>query len=187
MKDMNVNIEIEFKSLINKEKYDTLLKTFNLENNIFKHTNYYFDTKNQDLNKQKIVLRIRHREKGSYKLTLKSQSDYESYEYHVFLEEETALKIIKDGFNTKEYFEQINYDVLFVASLDNYRSKTPYEEGTLFIDYCEYCGNTDYEIEYEVNHYEKGLNAWELLIKKYDIKVLPLKRKSERALTCIID
>jgi len=186
MANLNRNIEIEFKTKINKDTYNKLLHTFNLENNVFKHTNYYFDNNDLTLNKERIVLRIRVKDDTSYKLTLKSQSEYESYEYHVFLEKDEALKMIEEGFNTKKYFDTYDYDVKFIVSLDNFRAKTPYEGGTLFIDYSEYCGNTDYELEYEVNHYEKGLIAWEELIKNYNIEVLSLKRKSERALTCLI-
>ena len=186
MNDLNRNIEIEFKSKIDKDTYLKLLHHFNLENNVFKHINYYFDTDNLDLNKKEIVLRIRQKGEDSFKLTLKSQSEYEAYEYHVFLEKNDALNIIENGFNTKKYFDAFDYDVKFIILLDNYRAKTPFDGGTLFIDYSEYCGNTDYEIEYEVNHYEKGMIAWDELLSNFKIEIKPLKRKSERALTCLI-
>ena len=89
-------------------------------------------------------------------------------------------------YNTKKYFDAFDYDVKFIILLDNYRAKTPFDGGTLFIDYSEYCGNTDYEIEYEVNHYEKGMIAWDELLSNFKIEIKPLKRKSERALTCLI-
>ena len=57
---MTVNKEIEFKTLITKEQYEKLLKDFNLENNIFTQTNYYFDTEDAKLLQEKTVLRIRH-------------------------------------------------------------------------------------------------------------------------------
>ena len=63
---MTVNKEIEFKTFITKEKNEELLKYFNLENNIFSQTNYYFDTEDNKLMSEKTVLRIR--QKGcSYK------------------------------------------------------------------------------------------------------------------------
>ena len=36
---MIVNKEIEFKTFITKEKYDQLIREFNLENNVFAQTN----------------------------------------------------------------------------------------------------------------------------------------------------
>ena len=70
---MTVNKEIEFKTFITKEKYEELLKYFNLENNIFSQTNYYFDTEDNKLMSEKTVLRIR--QKGcSYKLTKKTRA-----------------------------------------------------------------------------------------------------------------
>ena len=46
---MNKNKEIEFKTFISKETYDTLLEEFNLATNIFPQTNYYFDTEDTKL------------------------------------------------------------------------------------------------------------------------------------------
>ena len=70
---MTVNKEIEFKTLITKEQYEKLLKDFNLENNIFTQTNYYFDTEDAKLLQEKTVLRIRHKN-NSYKLTKKTRA-----------------------------------------------------------------------------------------------------------------
>ncbi|MBN3491183.1 CYTH domain-containing protein [Acholeplasma equirhinis] len=64
-----MNVEIEFKTQINKEKYDELIQAFDLENNVFKQTNYYFDTKDLELNHKSMVLRIRQKRENSFKLT----------------------------------------------------------------------------------------------------------------------
>ncbi|VEU83203.1 CYTH domain-containing protein [Acholeplasma hippikon] len=183
---MNMNIEIEFKTKIDKEKYEELLKEFSLEENVFKQTNYYFDTNNLDLNNKKMVLRIRQKRENQFKLTLKSQSEQSSFEYHVLLTEEQAKEMIKSGFHTKDFFDQIDFFVNFQTSLDNYRASTPYEVGTLFFDRNEYCGLTDYEIEYEVDHFETGLEEFNKFLAKHNIEFKSTKRKSERALSCII-
>ena len=39
---MTKNIEIEFKTFISEDVYNNLIKEFELENNIFSQTNYYF-------------------------------------------------------------------------------------------------------------------------------------------------
>ena len=89
---MKMNIEIEFKTKIDQDKYEELLKEFSLEENVFKQTNYYFDTNNLDLNEKKMVLRIRQKREHSFKLTLKSQSEQGSFEYHVLLTKNKLMK-----------------------------------------------------------------------------------------------
>ncbi len=181
---MTKNIEIEFKTSISEEKYNELLQLFNLENNIFKQTNHYFDTDEFHLNHDQIVLRIRQKGEQHFKVTLKSQSDEGAYESHVILHKDQARKMIDSGFKTKDFFEDVDHYVTFKASLDNYRVSTPYEGGTLFLDRCEYCGVIDYEIEYEVSNYEEGLKIFNKFLNQHHIDPVPTKRKSERALTC---
>lgn len=175
------NVEIEFKTAITLDIYKMLLKEFNLEENVFLQTNYYFDTEDLALNKDKIVLRIR--QKGDiYKVTLKKQSDKQAFENHVIITKEKALEMIKDGFNTNEFFDDINLEVKFLASLDNYRVSTPHFENTLFLDRCDYHNITEYELEYEVSNFEDGEKAFHKLLAKYNIPYIKSKRKSERAL-----
>lgn len=175
------NIEIEFKTAITKENYYFLLKEFDLEDNVFLQTNYYFDTKDLKLNKDLIVLRIR--QKGErYKVTLKKQGDNQAFENHVFLTKEKALEMIENGFNTNEFFEDVNLDVIFLESLDNYRVSTPHLNNKLFLDRCEYHNIVDYELEYEVDEFNQGQKEFLKLLKKYNIDLVKTKRKSERAL-----
>ncbi len=182
---MTKNIEIEFKTVVSEDKYNELLQHFQLENNIFKQVNHYFDTDNYDLSAQSIVLRIRQKGPHRFKVTLKSQGEKEAYEYHVFISEEQANKMVKEGFNTNEFFDSIdNVFVTFKVSLDNYRVSTPYENGVLFLDRCDYCGTTDYEVEFEFNDYEQGQIVFDKFLKAQSIEFQPTKRKSERAFTC---
>lgn len=180
---MTQNVEIEFKTIIPLETYQHLLKKFDLENNIFKQVNHYFDTDEYTLNQKQIVLRIR--QKGDlYKVTLKCQSDEEAYEKHFVLDKEKATDMIENGFQTKEFFDDIDAYVTFRVSLDNYRVSTPYEGGTLFLDCCDYCNVRDYELEYEANNYRDGKIIFENLLKNNNIEQIPIKRKSERAFMC---
>jgi uncharacterized protein YjbK len=178
------NIEIEFKSAITKEKYLELLKKFDLENNIFKQTNYYFDTDDYKFNQQKIVLRIRQKGESRFKVTLKSQSEEGAYENHVFLQKEQALEMIKNGFNTKDFFDDIDAFVTYKVNLNNHRVSTPYEGGVIFLDKCEYCNVVDYEIEYEASSYNEGKIIFENFLKSHNIEIKQTKRKSERAFIC---
>lgn len=181
---MTQNIEIEFKTIIPLATYQHLLKQFDLENNIFKQVNHYFDTDDYVLNQNQIVLRIRQKGENRFKVTLKSQSDQQAYEKHFVLSEEKARDMIQNGFHTKDFFDDIDEYVTFRVSLDNYRVSTPYEGGTLFLDRCDYCNVTDYELEYEANNYEEGKIVFEKLLSNCNIDFTPIKRKSERAFTC---
>ena len=181
---MTKNIEIEFKTGVTYEKYHELLKQFKLENNIFKQVNHYFDTDQYDLNQQQIVLRIRQKSETRYKVTLKSQSDQGAFESHVLLHPDQAKKMIEEGFSTKDFFDDLDYYVTFKVSLDNYRVSTPYEGGTLFLDRCDYCNVTDYEIEYEVDDYHIGQKNFEKFLKDHHISFVQTRRKSERAFMC---
>ncbi|MDY0075483.1 MAG: CYTH domain-containing protein [Acholeplasmataceae bacterium] len=181
---MTKNIEIEFKTGVTSEKYHELLKHFKLENNIFKQINHYFDTDDYQLNQKKMVLRIRQKGDQRFKVTLKSQSEHGAFESHVILQPNQAKDMIANGFSTKDFFEDIDYFVTFKVSLDNYRVSTPYEGGTLFLDRCDYCNVTDYEVEYEVDEYEQGKKLFTQFLDEYGIIQTPTKRKSERAFMC---
>ena len=81
---MKTNLEIEFKTLIDEETYEKMLKKFDLENNVFEQINHYFDTEKADLINNHYVLRIR--QKGqNFKLTSKSHSKEGAFEKHIFL------------------------------------------------------------------------------------------------------
>ncbi|HHT55294.1 MAG TPA: CYTH domain-containing protein [Acholeplasma sp.] len=176
------NMEIEFKTSIEKDKYLELLELFDLEENIYKQTNYYFDTDDLVLSNNKTVLRIR-KKGGRYKVTLKRQSDVGAFENHVFITEEQALDMIENGFNSKTFFEDIDYDVKFRASLDNYRASAPYLEGVLFLDRCEYHDIVDFEVEYEYFDFNEGEKIFKALLKEHNIDYVKTKRKSEKALS----
>ena len=50
---MKTNIEIEFKTPLDEKQYFDLLNEFELENNIFKQTNFYFDSEEYYFRKSK--------------------------------------------------------------------------------------------------------------------------------------
>jgi len=181
---MTKNIEIEFKTVVNREKYEHLLKIFHLENNIFKQINYYFDTDDFALNQKQIVLRIRQKGEYRYKVTMKCQGHQGAFESHVIITKEQADRMLEKGFSTKDFFDDIDYFVTFQASIENYRVSTPYLGGILFLDRCLYCGTEDYEIEYEVNNYDEGKLIFEQFLSEHEIEIGSTRRKSERAFLC---
>ncbi len=178
---MYQNIEIEFKSKLSFEDYQKIFAKFYLEGNLFKQTNYYFDTTSLDLLHKNIILRIR--EKGyNYKITLKISEGVGSLESHVIIDAAIKEKYLKEGFNTSLYFPNYNYDVVFQTSLLNHRAITPYENGVIFLDKCEYNNLVDYEVEFEHDNYELGKRIFENFLKKLAIPYTKTNRKSRRAI-----
>ncbi len=183
---MPANIELEFKTKISEEKYNELIKEFELENNIFPQTNFYFDTPDLKLFKNNIVLRIR--QKGeNFKLTKKERGEgaNEACESHVFLNEEKALDFLKNGFDAN--IIELNYQVNNICELTTYRAKTTFKDGILFFDKSEYYGKTDYEIEFEVDSIEQGKKDFIQFLEEHNIKYDEPERKSTRAFNYILN
>ena len=175
---MYKNKEIEFKTLINEEQYNSLLKEFELENNIFEQKNHYFDTPDTKLLSEQTVLRIR--EKGSnYKLTKKTRAEVGADETHIFICQAKANELIKNGFDAS--IIGLPYFVNKIAELTTYRASAPYKEGTIFFDKSVYYGHVDYEIEYEVDDVKQGKHDFKEFLKSHTIKFQESIRKSKRA------
>ncbi len=175
---MNKNKEIEFKTFISKEIYEALLDEFNLTNNIFSQTNFYFDTEDTKLMNEHTVLRIR--QKGpSYKLTKKTRAEVGADETHLFINKEQADMMLEKGFDAS--IIDLPYYVKNVAQLTTYRASCPYKDGTIFFDRSEYYGHTDYEIEYEVDDIQQGLKDFQDFLNLHHIQYKESIRKSKRA------
>lgn len=175
---MNCNKEIEFKSFISEEKYNELIDKFGLENNIFAQTNHYFDTPSEELMQEKTVLRIR--QKGNnYKITKKTRALVGADETHILISKEKADELLKNGFDAS--IIGLPYFVKKIAELTTYRVSTPYRNGILFVDKSVYYGNTDYEIEYEVDDDKEGYKDFLRFLDENNIEYKESIRKSKRA------
>ena len=175
---MNTNKEIEFKTFITKEQYDSLINEFGLDNNIFMQTNHYFDTEDTKLMYEKTVLRIR--QKGSnYKLTKKTRANVGADETHILLTKEKADEMLANGFNAE--IIEIPYYVKKIAELSTFRASAPYKNGTIFFDKSVYYDNVDYEIEYEVDDVKEGQIDFKDFLKSHNITYNESIRKSKRA------
>jgi uncharacterized protein YjbK len=184
---MNHNHELEFKTIISEKNYVSLIENYVLTDNIFLQTNHYFDTQELNLSNQSIVLRIRQKGDRFYKLTIKSQQEGNAYESHILLTPEQANEMIEHGFNTKDFFADLDHHVYFVASINNFRASMPYHQGVMYIDRCEYCETIDYELEYEVTEFEEGYKQFLVFLEKHQISKVNTRRKSDRAFSCSIN
>lgn len=172
------NKEIEFKTFITQEMYESLVKEFGLENNIFAQTNFYFDTPETSLISEQTVLRIR--QKGNnYKLTKKTRAAVGADETHIFINKEKAEDLLANGFDAQ--IIGLPYFVSKVAELTTYRCSIPYKNGTLFFDKSVYYGHVDYEIEYEVDDVKQGTSDFKAFLNSYNITYKESIRKSKRA------
>src|SRR5699024_12827782 len=81
---MSQEIEIEFKNLLTKEAFDYLLKAFLFPTNGQTQVNYYFETEQFDIQKNKCALRIREKN-NTYQLTLKEPHLHGILEIHNYL------------------------------------------------------------------------------------------------------
>lgn len=175
---MTVNKEIEFKTFITQEKYEELVDAFDLSNNVFPQTNFYFDTEDESVIRNKSVLRIR--QKGEkYKLTLKSHAEIGANETHLFITKEQAIEMLENGFDATiiGFPGYVNK----IAELTTHRVRTTYKNGIIFFDKSVYYGHVDYEIEYEVDSVEQGELDFEAFLKEYNVPFVESIRKSKRA------
>lgn len=175
---MKTSIEIEYKTLISEDKYKELLKSFDLEENVFHQINFYFDTDDFYLRNNSMALRIRH--KGTiYKLTLKRpHEDGCLYEDSILLTKDKAIEMINNGFIPSAY--GIDKKVSLKATLETNRVSTPYEDGKLFFDQSIYADTTDYEVEYEASDLKQGLVTFKNFLSEYNIPHKTGKHKIDR-------
>lgn len=176
---MKTNIEIEYKSLLDKETYQKLLKIFRLEDKIYEQTNYYFDDEKKTLKKDKIVLRIR-KKNVSIKLTKKSTYGDNILEESIYLKDDEAQNMIKNGFDASMI--KINTYVKNIGTLKTLRAKCPYKNGTLFLDKNEYNGITDYELEYEASSDITGESEFQEILNEFNI---PFKKSQSKFVRCM--
>lgn len=175
---MYTSIEIEFKTAINEEQYLSLLQEFGLENKVNKQTNYYFDTFDQKLIKNNIILRIREKD-YNVKLTSKTPTNEGTLERHILLTKDEQIKMLNEGFNAN--IIEIDEYVHNVAKLETYRAKTQYKSGTLFFDKNVYYDTVDYEIEFEVTNEELGKQEFMEFLEIHNIPFIKMESKSKRA------
>lgn len=180
------NLEIEFKSILTIAEYQRLIQSFNVTD--FKtQTNYYFDTNDKKLKALHFGLRIRFYENRT-EMTLKVPENNGHLEYNV------PLKLTKDDYNpTIDYFtnseisqrlalEDINTNQLdCFAQLTTKRAEFEIAEGLLALDESWYGTGHDFEVELEVENYQKGKLAFQSLLNKNQIDFKPAKNKIERA------
>ncbi|MGU3932146.1 CYTH domain-containing protein [Listeria monocytogenes] len=180
-------LEIEFRNLLTKEEYDTLIESFRVkEEDFFEQTNYYFDTANFGLKERHSALRIRQLD-TQYQLTLKTPEARGLMETTQILGEDQASAIIS-GANipvgpVRDTLKElgINHeDLQIFGSLKTIRAEKDYKKGLLVFDKNFYGSISDFDLEYEVSDYDKGKEVFDKLLKEYQITNQPAENKVAR-------
>lgn len=195
MKDLEQELEIEFKNMLTLEEYQELLQSefLNQEDpDKITQTNYYFDTEYSDLKKQGAALRMR--TSSSFReITLKSPSDGYLMETNLSLDKETASSILQnkkislsaDIFsNEKVDLKDIPKNASF--HLFNSMSTERFEKGEdihlLVLDKTTYPnGKVDYELEVESKDEKKGKEFFQSFLEKHSIPHRSAQPKIARA------
>ena len=154
------------------------IRISNLEDKVFKQTNYYFDTPDHKLINNHIILRIREKS-YNIKLTSKTKQEIGTLEKHIVLATDEAYKMIKEGFDAS--LIGINEKVINIASLTTHRAKTTYKNGTIFLDKNTYFDTTDYEIEFEAAEIELGRKEFLEFLEENNLEYIKIVSKSKRA------
>lgn len=185
---MSTNLEIEFKNMLSESEYEQLLNHFSIsEEQIWTQKNVYFDTKAFDLKRQKAALRVRIKN-STYELTLKTQAEVGLLETNQMITKTdyTTLKHDHRLINGPVYEALMDLgininDLRVITDLITKRAEVDYQDGLLVLDKSFYGEVIDFELEYEVKDYNKGLNIFNELLAKHNIPTRPAQNKIKRA------
>lgn len=190
---MEQNLEIEFKNLLTKSEYDTLLQTVFSDGNQKKivQTNYYFDTKDYQLKNQHSALRIR-RTHSFNELTLKVPSQGHLLETNLSLHDNVCSEILKakqlklSTIYADIEIDSISNDSVFYLfnQFETVRFEQTRGDHLLVLDQTTFQNRiVDYELEVESQSPEAGLIFFNSFLEKHAIKkqkALPKIARAER-------
>ena len=154
---MSQEIEIEFKNMLTKEQYESLLQHFHVQPEQIKYqVNHYFDTESWQLKQLMSGLRIRQID-NYFECTLKEKTSENTHlETTDILTQEQAEQLL-DGapFNTQSVVTRLEAlhipidQLKLFGSLATNRVELNYKGGKLVFDHSIYMQQNDYEVEYE--------------------------------------
>lgn len=161
---MNKNIEKEYKILVSKEQFQTLLNEY--PKAVFKEQiNTYYDSVDFMIREAHGAMRIRYID-NAYIFTLKMHSSKGLLEFEKEVEQNDSsifqaseIKSLLDSYHLTGPFQQI-------TELKTQRAMIETEFAELCFDISEYNGHKDYEIEYEYKKEHDGFTVFNHLLRK---------------------
>jgi len=179
-------LEIEFKNLLSGREYGQLEEKYFSGQKPVVQTNFYIDTPDLDMRKNRILLRIRDAE-GVQMMTLKEPTEKGVMEYHgeVSGELDFDRDIRPDELPEIIRGELARYDIdtsqlRVYGALSTERRQVTYREGVLVLDRNTFLDEEDFELEYEVDNYDKGETRFLHLLEEAGIERRGEVTKSER-------
>jgi uncharacterized protein YjbK len=184
---LSQEVEIEFKNLLTKEEYFSLLDYFKINESLFTfQENHYFDTNNFALKDRQSALRIRSKQ-GAYTLTLKTPLEEGLLETNQTLQKEEAEALLNDGiFPFGEVNDRLQSlgiptkQLHYFGTLTTKRAEIEYKNGLLVFDASFYMNVEDYELEYEVKDYNAGQKRFLSLLEERNIPTRKTENKVKR-------
>lgn len=161
---MRMNIEKEYKILVNQNQFTELLKEFP-QATFRKQVNTYYDTQHLDIRKVRGAMRIR--EVGNrFLFTLKLHGDQGVEEYETYVKENSVTAL-----NTPEICDllhkiSVTDPIMEITRLTTYRAIIDTGDAELCFDYNEYGGHEDFEIEYEYKRPHEGKAIFNQILQK---------------------
>lgn len=185
---MSQQLEIEFKNLLTKEEYHRLLDHFNIQQEqIERQENHYFDTPEQHLKKAMSGLRIRVLP-SHIECTLKERASENAHlETTDRLSDDAAADMLQGRAfhapSVKQRLLAMNVQpeqLQLFGTLATNRVELAYEGGILFLDHSFYLQCEDYEVEYETNDEEAGIDIFRRFLAEHQIEKRQAKKKIAR-------
>lgn len=192
---MKTNLEIEYKTLLSLSEFDQLSKRFNHIKPI-RQTNYYFDTPDLKLRKNKLSLRIRTFSDAA-EMTLKIPQRVGNMEHNLALTSQQATAILKaDSLlghgallqSMLDLLDQYTLDldaIHTLGSLTTTRREYQTPIGLMALDRNEYTNKVDYELELEVEDAGLGEQNFNTFLKENKIEYRYARSKVVRFLESI--
>jgi len=188
VKILSQEIEIEYKNLMTKDQYETLIDHyFSLRGPIYKQVNHYFDTETFSLKAKKSALRVRFKQ-NKYVLTLKQPHSTGLLETHQNLTEEEFTVLKKSGtIRSGDVSKQISHllgekipKLSYLGQLTTERTDIPLKEGLLVLDKSYYFDRVDYEMEFECKEAARGRIDFQKLVDSLGLSWIEPSNKIER-------
>lgn len=178
---MNLHFEKEFKILLNKEQFITLLNEYP-QAEFKKQVNTYYDTKDFYIRNHIGAMRIREIN-HHFIFTLKHRYQDGVQEYEVNVSKNSPAVFETEEISSLLKSLHINQPIIEIASLTTYRALIPLTDAELCFDYSEYNGTCDFEIEYEYLRPHDGLSVFNEILAIVNVKYEKnCKAKIQRAL-----
>ena len=186
---MATNNEIEFKQLLTATQYDNLKCIYFNQDIPFSQTNHYIDTLDFQLKAQHCALRIRVKNQHN-EMTLKVPAAVGLLEYNfdTQIQPELNAPLLSSQLpqDIKDVLLEMHIDIeslVILGSLTTERLEQKIDHNLLVLDKSNYLDTTDYELEYEVQEYNSGLEQFRALLAKHDIDAVTPDNKVQRFFT----